>query len=161
MKKIIFLDIDGVLNSQHFFKTKYIKEKDDIFKADFNSIDDEPLNCLNSIVNQTGAEIVISSTWRFNHYNNLIKIFRLKNFTGKIVGKIGKGECVRGCQIHEWLRENNDYIGAESASKFNKYVIIDDNDDMLLRQKDNFVQVNNEYGLLPEDIDKVVKILNS
>lgn len=160
MKKIIFLDIDGVLNSLNFFKTRYIQEKNDMFQSDFNSIDDKALECLSSIVKQTEAEIVISSTWRFNHYETLLRIFEMKNFVGKIIGKTGRGGCVRGCQIHEWLRDNKDYIGIDSASKFKNYVIIDDDSDMLLWQKDNFVHTNNEFGLLPEHIDLAVKILN-
>ena len=41
-----------------------------------------------------------------------------------------------------------------------EYVIFDDDTDFLLGQKDNFIQINEEFGLTDEDIDKAIKILN-
>lgn len=55
--KIIFLDIDGVLNSLDWSeKQKYCES--------YSEINPEKVNLLKQIVNQTGAEIVLSSTWR-------------------------------------------------------------------------------------------------
>ena len=57
MRKIIFLDIDGVLNSIDYFEqTKYCKG--------YTEIDPEKVKLLKEIVDRTGAEIVLSSTWR-------------------------------------------------------------------------------------------------
>ncbi|MDE7380098.1 MAG: hypothetical protein K2N14_03500, partial [Clostridia bacterium] len=54
--KIIFLDIDGVLNS-----LKYDASRD---KRKLTNIDETRLPILKSIVEKTGAKIVLSSTWR-------------------------------------------------------------------------------------------------
>lgn len=57
MRKIIFLDIDGVLNSADYFDTvKGCKG--------YKEIDSEKVKLLKEIVDRTGAEIVLSSTWR-------------------------------------------------------------------------------------------------
>ena len=57
MRKIIFLDIDGVLNSMDYFKqTKGCKG--------YTEINPEKVKLLKEVVDRTGAEIVLSSTWR-------------------------------------------------------------------------------------------------
>ena len=73
--KVIFLDIDGVLNSEEFWKTEaqHIRKKKAIAEgksrdeasaiANMNPIAVERII---RIVKETGAEIVVSSTWRFD-----------------------------------------------------------------------------------------------
>lgn len=57
MRKIIFLDIDGVLNSMDYFEqTKDCKG--------YTEINHEKVKLLKEIVDRTGAQIVLSSTWR-------------------------------------------------------------------------------------------------
>ena len=52
--KVIFLDVDGVLNSQQLFE----KSED----AQLISVDEENIKNLKKIVDATGAKIVLSST---------------------------------------------------------------------------------------------------
>lgn len=57
MRKIIFLDIDGVLNSVDYFdQTKHCDG--------YSEINPEQVKLLKEIIDRTGAEIVLSSTWR-------------------------------------------------------------------------------------------------
>ena len=53
--KVIFLDVDGVLNSQQLFE----KSED----AQLISVDEENIKNLKKIVDATGAKIVLSSSW--------------------------------------------------------------------------------------------------
>lgn len=54
--KIVFLDIDGVLNSRSYDKRRdWTKQTD---------IDETRLPLVKRIVDETGAKIVLSSTWR-------------------------------------------------------------------------------------------------
>ena len=55
MKKIIFLDIDGVLNSE-----RYDRER----TAQDGNIDESRLVLLKALADETGAEIVLISSWR-------------------------------------------------------------------------------------------------
>lgn len=57
MRKIIFLDIDGVLNSADYFdQTNHCKG--------YSEINPEQVKLLKEIIDRTGAEIILSSTWR-------------------------------------------------------------------------------------------------
>ena len=57
MRKIVFLDIDGVLNSADYFdQAKNCKG--------YSEINPEQVKLLKEIVDRTGADIVLSSTWR-------------------------------------------------------------------------------------------------
>ena len=78
----------------------------------------------------------------------------------------------RGNEIEKWIHENfggmgtrwgEDYEGEPYYRKHfheedvdYEYVIFDDSGDMLLGQKDNFIQF---IGITDEDIDKAIKIL--
>ena len=55
MRKVIFLDIDGVLNS-----VKYDRER----RLQDGNIDESRLLLLRAIVDVTGADIVLSASWR-------------------------------------------------------------------------------------------------
>ncbi len=54
--KIIFLDFDGVLNSKQYHSER------DIQKCEF--LDISRLNLIKKIVDATGAEIVLSTSWK-------------------------------------------------------------------------------------------------
>ena len=62
MRKVIFLDIDGVINSE-------INQDYNFKKGRWSTrnivMDPEAMLCLKEIVGKTGAEIVLSSTWRY------------------------------------------------------------------------------------------------
>ena len=58
MDKVIFLDIDGVLNNA-----------DLLYAGGIHTIDDGLISILKKIVDATGAEIVLSSTWRLEESN--------------------------------------------------------------------------------------------
>lgn len=58
--KIIFLDIDGVLNSDSIL-SEYIPEID----GEYYPYQKHLVDNLNNVLTSTGAKIVVSSTWRF------------------------------------------------------------------------------------------------
>lgn len=164
-KNIIFLDVDGVLNSSIFFesreRTAKEEEKNDIYKYLYDLIDDNAVANLQRIAEQTNAEIVLSSIWRFNHYENIKSILKEKGLKAKIIDKTPRCKTFRGVEIYEWIRENIDYLNIDSAGKFKNYVIIDDDDDMLLRQRYNFVQIDNRFGLTEKESEKAIEVLKS
>ena len=75
--KVIFLDIDGVLN--------VIPTKFDQWGAYFGP-DDHFVKNLKKIVDQTGAKIVITSTWRMGGLQNMLDMWSGRNLPGEIVG---------------------------------------------------------------------------
>jgi hypothetical protein len=162
MDKIIFLDIDGVLNvigqGQDEFGQKFHKEFEDN---------------LGWIVRETGAKIVISSTWRSSGLEEMQRMWKYRNIPGEViditpfeVDVVQRGTCQyydmvdRGHEIQQWIDDNG----------VSCYCIIDDDNDMLPHQMDNFVRTSNNqnhpdcidigYGLTRECSRKVIEILN-
>lgn len=76
--KVIFLDNDGVIclsnnwGSRYKKRKKYIQkfgpipDKDMSVEWRFDNFDQKAVKVLNSILEETGAEIVVSSDWRFH-----------------------------------------------------------------------------------------------
>lgn len=164
--KIIFLDIDGVLN---VYGSPYCGDRDefgDLFHKNFEEN-------LKQIVEKTNCKIVISSSWRMSGLSEMQRMWNHRNLAGEIIDVtpdctqlVDEGmsefydEVERGHEIQYWLDTN----------KWDSYCIIDDDNDMLSSQKNNFVRTanNNEhidhvegYGLTKECAERVIKILNS
>jgi hypothetical protein len=149
--KIIFLDIDGVLNnldSLRFPRTR-IKTSRHSYTAAHPSC----VQALNQITDSTGARIVISSTWRGIGLEVLFEIFHQWGIAGLTVGytPLWDRAFERGDEIANWLSR---HLEVES------FVILDDGDDMgHLRHR--LVQTNFEVGLTREDADRAIAILNA
>lgn len=156
MAKIIFLDIDGVLNSRTYFNSR--KQIRDI--AD--NLDPVAIGYLNQLIKDTGAYVVISSTWRMHHSKEeLIELLSSRGFKGVIIGctpVLSSPHTVRGNEIHSWMRENPEIIGTPVCD-FNSYVILDDDSDMLYWHKDNFILVDGFVGLTPNVVYRATRLL--
>ena len=62
--KLIFLDIDGVLNSHDYFLKRYSETGKMQGGIRPESIDPDALRRLERILEETDAKIIVSSTWR-------------------------------------------------------------------------------------------------
>jgi hypothetical protein len=164
VNKIIFLDIDGVLNVIPQGRDKYGA----IFHKHF-------VENLEQIIDETDAKIVISSSWRHDGLQAMKDMWRDRNLPGEVIDitKFTASEYIvelysdlpkgteRGYEIQEWIHVN----------KPDKYVILDDDKDMLTCQMGNFVQtyknmthtgyVDLGYGLTKECAQRAIDILNS
>jgi hypothetical protein len=142
---IIFLDIDGVLNSMQFM----IKSGKDYGRQ---AIDPDAVSYLNQIIQQTNAKVVISSSWRIIHRLSEIKdILYSRGFIGDIIDEtpiLRSNNRIRGDEIQLWLDNN----------KVDNFVIIDDDSDMG-DLKDRLVQTSFKYGLCEEHVEKCVNLL--
>ncbi len=148
--KIIFLDIDGVLN--------VYTQGHDQFGSTFHP---HLIENLRSIIEATGAKIVISSSWRSAGLEEMQLMWKLRDYPGEVIDVTPYSDINRGEDIAEWLRTND----------CNRYVILDDNDDMMPDQLQYFVQtslnqdhedcVDIGYGLTKKCAEKAIAILNS
>ena len=148
--KVIFLDIDGVLNC----RTSTKRYNGCLF------VDDDKLALLAELIDKTGAKIVLSSTWRFGllHPDSALAsdVIALQKEMYKFGLRIYSHtprfpEKQRGDEIQAWL---------EASSNIESFVILDDDSDMA-NVKDYLVQTTWESGLKKEHIEKAVAILNS
>jgi len=133
--KIIFLDIDGVLNSVSFLDSKdnqrdelrkYYKENIDnidfeeelnlILKRRLLDIDFNKLDMIIEVCKITNSKVVIISTWKIYEFWNIIKEY-LINYGLPIIDETIDYKYNRGKEIREYL---------ENHKEIDKYVIIDD-----------------------------------
>lgn len=150
--KIIFLDIDGVLNTP-------MMDKDDEIGKSIYKMSKKLVSMLNEFTDQSNAKLVISSTWRANTLNDTIEFLKSYGIKGNIIGVTPKLTGFRGNEIYEWIRLNSHFFDCEYY-EFKDYVILDDDSDMLLWQKDNFIHIDRWVGITPTTIFKMTKILN-
>jgi hypothetical protein len=160
--KVIFLDIDGVLNCEDAYRsgeckyTEWINHRgDNDHHQSFCSWSKE---WLNKLINETDAKIVISSTWRHSGIEFMQSVWKHENMCGEIIGITPsfrgdiKGYTIpRGCEIDHYLENDlkfnhinwdkgiqQEYI---NKSGVDNYIIIDDDSDMLYGQRHHFVNV--------------------
>ena len=76
--KILFLDIDGVLNSTKFFYEKNELEYYKNISFPLDSFDYRKIELLNYILDETNAKLVISSDWRYDDLEPCLKFHGLK-----------------------------------------------------------------------------------
>jgi len=149
MKTLMFLDIDGVLNSIKWMKERSHRSK----KIDPSNIDN-----MNKFIDYHACDIIISSSWRIIYdIKEIISYLKDKGLIGNIIGKtpiLYDSENNRGCEIKSWLINNN-YKNDKFVYNKNKlfknlykvpYIIIDDSTDMLYEQKDHFLKTETETG---------------
>lgn len=161
--KLIFLDIDGVLNHEAFYLKRANGNLIVPAYSDKAEICPEALSNLNTLVSNTGAKVVISSTWRLGKTVEWFKKFFFDlGFVGDVLDVTPdmRRECVfRGNEIHKWMSDNRDKLGAE-LHKYRGYVILDDDSDMLYWQRNNFILVDRFVGLTKGTVFQAEKILN-
>lgn len=121
MMKVIFLDIDGVLNSvEHSIAAHANKSS-----TRTHRVDPVRVGLLRWLVEQTGAKIVISSTWRYGHSLQWFEgYFEKLEWSAPIIGLTPKLDLRRGEEVDAWLRDDNEKVGEEIT-----YVIFDDGSD--------------------------------
>lgn len=158
--KVIFLDIDGVLNSEQYHYKCEFTDRYDLYRK---QIDLEAVHLLREIVDKTGAEIVLSSCWRIGKTSRqavetILKENGMSLFDSTGVYVNDSPRMVRGNEILQWMIDNERHIGY--YFDFKSYVILDDDSDMLLQQKDNFIHIDRRVGLTEKDVERAIEILN-
>jgi hypothetical protein len=137
-RRVIFLDIDGVLAP--------IRRWDR-----YGDLDPACIRVLNQIVAGAGADVVVSSTWRYGKtVAELQTMLEAEGFTGSVVDKtpIGAPGADRGDEIGAWL----------AAHAVGGYVIIDDHPNMgELRAQ--LVLTQPARGLQPADAPRAIAML--
>lgn len=121
MNKIIFLDIDGVLNSNQYWKSLHEKgEKQYPVRMEFE-LDPKCLRNLKKIVDETGAKIVITSTWKkLPKKMEMFKEYISKNglFVYDQTPCHPEGAGNRGEEIRQYLNEHKGQV--------EKFIVLDD-----------------------------------
>lgn len=140
--KYIFLDIDGVLNTQDSWIKLY-------------QINKELVKNLALIVEKTNAKIILTSSWRkgWDENNPTPQIIRLKEIFSEYNIKILDVTPVlngrkRDDEIKRYLYFN----------PYDNYIVIDD-DKNEFKDLSNVYLVNAKVGLTSKDAKQIIKIL--
>lgn len=150
--KVIFLDIDGVLNSHRSAKALGGmpfpgRSKD----RDWHLFDPVAVGLLRKVCEETGAVCVLSSSWRMGMDSREMK--DLSECLGVTIIGATKDTSYnepRGEQIAEWL---------ERHPEVTRYAIIDDDGDMLDEQKEFFAQTSFQEGMMFHHYMRLTHIL--
>ena len=174
--KVLFLDIDGVLNSDNWFAYRiycvknnmvnilmnFVDTDDCNIKHKLTMLDDRAIANLNRIIEETGCKVVLSSLWRSPSESENIftqDLLKLKGFKYEFYDVTPRlwfsdFSTRRGEEINVWLDKESEKHEIES------FVILDDDSDILPEQMNNFVHVDGQVGLTDRDVLIAIEILN-
>lgn len=152
--KLVFLDVDGVLNSE-----QYVHEIGN--EWDDNQIDPKAVARLNRLTDETDALIVVSSSWRLGvtiqHLRNTLAFHGVKGYVLGATKYLGSD---RANEIWDWIDS------AKKKSYIDSFVILDDDRLELRRDQSDpvldlhFVRTSWLDGLQDHHIEKAIKILD-
>ena len=163
MSKVLFLDIDGVLNS-NFWNDSHKTEI-----SDGTLIDEEKIKLLASLVKETDSEIILHSGWRFwfdtelnplgTEANKLVELLEKENLhisgvtpdlTTEEIRKTKKFSLVKADEILLWLNLHHSVT---------EWVVLDDLDLHNDKIKRHQVKTDPTIGLTFENVKQAEKIL--
>jgi len=161
--KIIFLDVDGVLNSEVWNHNHKFEAENGFL------IDEEAIKLLSYLIKTSGAKIVLHSGWRFwfdknfspirkesENFKNLLDKNGLSfydftpDLTTEEIRESGKFSLAKPKEILLWLNNHSD---------ISNWVVIDDivlNDETIQKHQ---VAPDSKIGLSIADLEKAIKLL--
>lgn len=163
---IIFLDVDGVLNSMPYFKSLDIGNK----QIGYNDISDFHLQMLAKIYHTCNAKIVLSSTWRElddESDRNVYSMYKylessLAKYDMKIISKTPVIQMNRPFEIVTWLSNREDksnikFVSLDDDFSKEDYDIYGIGKNLIYTKF--FCNKESEGGLQQEHVDKAIRIL--
>lgn len=168
MKKVLFLDFDGVLNTEKYQAELRLADKSDW--DDFGQLfDPEAVENLKMVLDAVpGVLLVINSSWKLEGLNTMKAMWKARELPGSIHSvtpdyvpdllNIDLDNCEnivllsgKGNEVKQWLSMN----APEGCS----YVIFDDVPDFLPEQEEHLIRVNPITGITMEDAVKAISLL--
>lgn len=166
MKRILFLDFDGVLNTDNY--TKRLVAEGKAYRDVYGDLfDPEAVRNLKRIIDSVAdVKIVITSTWKDTiGADNVRQLWKDRYMPGRIYGMTkpfipdffsmdsdfelaimaGKGH-----EVKQWLEEH--------AKGEHRYVILDDMSYFLPEQEPHLVKVDQFRGITEEDSAKAIRL---
>ena len=163
-RKIIFLDFDGVLNTEHY--QGLLRYQGEPWQDEHGAFfDPNAVKQLRRIIDATGADIVIESSWKYLGLNAMKELWKVRNLPGRVIDITPSSvsdeyllknldttmlHC-KGMEIASWLSEQAEDI---------RYAIIDDEYVILDSQLPHFILTNPYEGITEEQTNRAISILN-
>jgi hypothetical protein len=162
--RLLFLDIDGVLNNHDYCKSRLS-----------TTVHRDKVHLLNSVLEVTGARIVLSSAWRYLVHRGEMKLMGLEwllrshgVLADRLVGITEPDEMIRNRHYdgvpQNWPPEDArgqqiaDYL---ASHPYSSYAVVDDLDLGISALHEPFVQTDGMIGLTVADAMKLTWLLRS
>lgn len=155
MRPLIFLDIDGVLNSADWYMRRAeVLGHGKPFNRNEEEIDPAALERLNRLLDVSNGEIVLSSTWRMTdglaRTRGLLQKMGLR--PGRMIDATPVMHTYRGLEIQSWLDSFPEELPLDQI------VILDDDCDME-HLEHRLVKTQHAKGLLDKHVDEALSLL--
>lgn len=137
--KVLFLDIDGVLNST---RTCVAFGGYPMELTHIGAFDQVAIRLIQRLCDSGGVQVVLSSAWRLIHPHDEVG----KALGLPIIDRTPSLTGPRGLEINAWLSNH---------PEVKQYAIVDDDSDMLPDQIARFVQTAGHEGLTWNDFTKL------
>ena len=152
MNKILFLDFDGVLNTEHY--QGLLQYQSSPWQDEYGAFfDPKAVKQLKRIIDATDADIVVESSWKYLGLDAMKELWKVRNLPGTIIditpSLLGKN---KGVEIASWL--------SKYAKQDIRYVIIDDEYVILDSQLPHFILTNPYEGITEEQANRAISMLN-
>ena len=156
-KLTVFVDIDGVLNTGAHIR----RQKLETGESSIRNWCPVAMAHLRLVIEYYNGQIVVSSTWRYDHSLEQLKSLFEKNglpphfvvdATPPLIHNT-PGPVTRGDEIRAWIDENLE----KKQIQFQRYIILDDVDDGLTPFGDRFIQCDPKTGFA--DKEKVKRVV--
>ena len=151
MAGFIFLDFDGVLNTNQYQAELAIsgEQSSDMYGPLF---DPHAVRQLRRLIERTEAKIIVTSSWRFIHSIGKIKeLWKYSELPGE-VHKVIQTE-------NEFSDRGIDILSCDIDGA--QFVIIDDENDYPPELQWHLIQTSPIKGLSFRDVEKAISILNN
>ena len=161
--KIIFLDIDGVLNSDSWNQEHENEIKNGIL------VDEEKVEILSKLIKTTGAKVILHSGWRFWFDESFLPIRKESEILIKLLNKNHidfydftpdlTTEEIRKSKNFSKVKPDEILLWLKNRSDISSWVVIDDldlNNEIISNHQ---IKPDSKIGLSSSDIEKAVKLL--
>lgn len=164
---LVFLDFDGVLNSADFQAREIARAKALGKKARFwDVLDPLAVARLNHILKVTGAEVVVSSSWRLYEDSGTVELLQevleKHGFVGRVISTTPDlGTCAHGdlsCDVAHRGSEILAWLNTHEPASTRPFIILDDNADMA-PLGERLIQTTWAMGLRDEHLDLAISML--
>ncbi|MEX0723917.1 MAG: HAD domain-containing protein [Gracilimonas sp.] len=153
-KLTVFVDIDGVLNTEAYLR-RQVKETGSSTNRKWCP---KAMAFLKLLVEYYNGQIVVSSTWRYDHSLRQLKaLFEENGLPAKYVVDVtpsliyeNSGNVARGDEIRRWIRDNLNH------EEFPRYIILDDMDEGLSQFGERFIHCDPWVGFADKEKVKIV-----
>ena len=164
MCKVVFLDIDGVLNSN------FCNESHQMEISDGTLIDQEKIELLAELFNKTDAKIVLHSGWRMWFDANLKPLRKESEQLDNMLNDVGLSiydvtpdlttEEIRRSKKFSLVKADEIILWLKLHEEVTEWVVIDDLDLHNELIGSHQIKTDSMVGLTMEDVEATMKLLN-